>query len=72
MFAMITDNLFWVSASPEYAAYKANKFPLTVEGNKYSSKVDYILRYRVWSVIKNWRDIVPAILTSGLLTGVGL
>lgn len=57
--AMFIDNLFWMSSSPEWNKVK-----------KYSQK-DYLIycfRDRIWAVIKDKRDIIPAILTSLVLT----
>ncbi len=58
MFAMSTDNIFWISASPEYPEFK-----------KYSlkEKLNYVVNYRIKTVLTNWRDIVPAIITSFIL-----
>lgn len=58
MFAMCVDNIFWISASPEYPLYK-----------KYSlkQKIRYILIDRVLAVLKHPRDIIPAIMTSAIL-----
>jgi len=67
MFAMSLDNIFWIPTSPEYEQYKNNK-PITVEGKTYYTKLDYIIKYRIGSVLKSWRDIVPAIITSFLMT----
>ena len=67
MFMMLSDNLFWIPTSPEYEKFKQNKFPLKVEGKEYNSRLDYIFRYRILSVLTSWRDIVPGIITSGIL-----
>ena len=64
---MSVDNIFWIPTSPEYVLFKNNSFPLEVEKKFYFSKLDYILRYRVLSVLKHPRDIIPAILTSLIL-----
>ena len=58
MFAMCVDNIFWISDSPEYEAFKQYTF---------KEKVKYVLKDRVLAVLKNWRDITPAIMTSFLL-----
>ncbi len=59
MIAMTIDNFFWISASPEYPRYK-----------KYSlkQKLNYIWFKRVIPVWTAWRDLVPAVITSFLLT----
>lgn len=74
IFCMSLDNIFWIPTSPEYENFKKLPFAkisdtfLEVEGKKYYAKLHYIFGYRVWSVIKHWRDIVPAIISSLLLT----
>ena len=85
MFAMCTDNLFWISTSPEYESFKlvpwfgkqtelisGSEFTqaVLIEGKVYENKFSYILRYRILSVLKSWRDIVPAIITSFLMTWI--
>lgn len=71
---MSVDNIFWISTSPEYnqfkrlGFFKKNDLRLAVEGRIYSSKIQYILIYRVGSVLTHWRDIVPALITSTILT----
>lgn len=66
MFAMCIDNIFWISASPEYPLFKENK-PITIDGKTYSTRIEYIFKYRIWSVLTHWRDIIPAIFTSLIL-----
>ena len=74
LWCMCIDNCFWVSASPEYKEFK--KLPLfkkgtywlNMEGKTYKNKVSYIFGYRIFTVITHWRDIIPAIITSFLLT----
>lgn len=68
MFTMSIDNLFWIPTSPEYLQIKKKQYPVKVEGKYYYSLIDYSLRYRIWSVLTHWRDIIPAILTSFILT----
>lgn len=76
MFAMSVDNIFWIPTSPEYKKYKELPFFrktfggrfIIVEDKIYTTKLQYILKYRVKSVLTHWRDIVPAILTAGILT----
>lgn len=67
IFAMSIDNIFWIPTSPEYKQIKKGNYPVKVEGKNYYSLKDYVLRYRIWSVIKHWRDIIPAIITSFIL-----
>lgn len=71
MFLMTNDNIFWISSSPEYELFK--KMPtfrkkegyyLEIGGKKYFTKMQYIFKYRVLSVLKDWRDITPAIYGS--------
>lgn len=59
MFAMCTDNIFWISASPEYPVFK--KYSLKL-------KLKYIINYRIKTVLTSWRDIIPGIITSLILT----
>lgn len=76
IFCMSLDNIFWISTSPEYERYR--KLPwfipdakdrwLIHEGEEYYTKLGYIFGYRVWSVIKSWRDIIPAIISSLILS----
>ena len=67
MFCMSLDNIFWIPTSPEYSKFKNNEFPIKVEGKEYLSKADYIIRYRIWSVLTSWRDIVPGLISSLIL-----
>jgi len=60
---MCFDNILWISKSPEYEQIKASKYPIVMDGKEYYSLQDYIIRYRVISVLTNWRDLVPAVLT---------
>ncbi len=68
MFAMCTDNIFWISSSPEYNDFKKlnwfkqSKPIKSVKGNK--TKISYILNYRIKSVLTDLRDIIPGIMTS--------
>jgi len=56
---MCVDNIFWISASPEYKDFK--KWSL-------KDKLKYIITYRIKTVLTHWRDIIPAIITSFILT----
>lgn len=74
MFAMSTDNIFWISSSREYGKFKklpwfkkSNK-SLTIEGKKYNTKISYVLGYRIKSVLTDRRDIIPGLITSLILT----
>ena len=58
MFAMCVDNIFWISASPEYKDFK--KWSL-------KKKASYIITYRIKTVLTHWRDIIPAIITSFII-----
>ena len=60
MFAMCVDNIFWIRASPEYPEYK-----------KWSARkrLAYIFNYRIKTVLTHPLDIIPAIITSTILTG---
>ena len=78
LFCMSLDNICWISASPEYGIFKDLSFFKKKENTiinfinvgdiYYKSKLDYILRYRIWSVLTHPRDIIPAIFTSLLCT----
>ena len=59
MFAMCVDNIFWISASPEYPKFKIWNL---------KEKLKYIFTYRIKTVLTHWRDIIPAIMTSLILT----
>lgn len=75
MFAMSVDNIFWISSSREYKGFK--KLPWIIpdgatrwlrhEGKFYYSKLGYIFAYRIKSVLTDYRDIVPGIITSFIL-----
>jgi hypothetical protein len=54
---MCSDNLFWISKSPEYVDYKHYTF---------KKKVNYIFKYRIFTVITNWRDFTPALIFATL------
>jgi hypothetical protein len=59
MFAMCTDNIFWIGTSPEYRYFK---------GYSLKEKIKYIILYRIKTVITSWRDIIPAIITATILS----
>jgi hypothetical protein len=61
MFAMCVDNIFWISSAPEYPRFKKMTR---------AEKLIYIVEKRIIPVLTDWRDIIPALLTSGILTGV--
>lgn len=67
MFCMSVDNIFWIPTSPEYDQFKRG-YGIQVEGKIYNSRIAYIIKYRIWSVLTHWRDIIPAIMTSLILT----
>lgn len=73
MCAMCLDNIFWIPDSPEWLSIKKNFFifilfkrefgiPKNKEG-KY-----YCWKYRILEVLKHPRDILPAIISSIILT----
>lgn len=68
MFAMCLDNIFWISSSPEYDKIKNGNYPIKMEGKEYKNLFDYVFRYRILSVLTDWRDIIPAIISSLLLS----
>jgi len=61
MFAMCVDNLCWMPSSPEWNDEKAKGW---------RSLFIYALMYRIKTVLTDWRDIVPAIVTSFVMTVV--
>lgn len=73
--SLVVDNIFWISASPEYKKFK--RLPWIIpdgatrwlrhEGKFYYTKLGYVLIYRIKSVLTHWRDIIPAIITSFIL-----
>ena len=63
MFAMCTDNVFWISSSPEYNQFK--KMSL-------KNKTIYVVRDRIYAVLKDWRDICPALITATIMTLIQL
>jgi len=67
MIAMCIDNIFWIPTSPEYVKIQNKQYPVRVEGKSYNSLIDYVIRYRIFSVIKHPRDIIPAIISSLIL-----
>lgn len=70
MIAMSLDNVTWIPTSPEYEDYKKlpwskkNESYVIAEGKAYTTKLDYIFRYRILSVLKHPRDIIPGIFSS--------
>ena len=60
MLVMCTDNIFWISASPEYEEFKKKSL---------IDKAKYIFNYRIKTVLTNPRDIIPAII-GGFIAGV--
>ena len=72
MFAMCVDNIFWISSSVEYydftfLGWLPNGNKMEHEGKYYYSKLEYIFKYRIKSVLTDWRDIIPGIMTSFIL-----
>ena len=61
MFAMSVDNIFWISDSPEYKIFQKKSL---------KDKAIYVLRDRVWAVLKHPRDIAPGIITSFILANL--
>lgn len=77
MFAMCIDNICWISSSGEYNLFrklgliKSNGNKVTMDNKVYTSKFDYVLNYRVKSVLTDFRDIVPALVTALLMAIIG-
>ena len=61
MFAMSVDNIFWISSSPpkEYNKFKQSNL---------KEKIKYIFLFRIKTVLTDFRDIIPALITSFILT----
>jgi hypothetical protein len=57
--AMFCDNLVWISSSPEFPEVKKKNL---------KDYLIYCFKDRIWAVIKDYRDIIPGILTSFALT----
>ena len=74
MLILIINNLFWLSASPEYSTFKTlNWFKTTSPGmmkedNAHFSKASYLFKYRISTVLTNNRDISSGLLTSFILS----
>lgn len=73
MFAMSIDNLFWIPTSGEWngkATVRRGSRSWTGPVKDYDlwQKIEYAWNYRIMSVITHWRDIIPAIFTSLLLS----
>lgn len=70
MCAMCLDNIFWIPTSPEYKDIKKNftllfgllAIPKNKEG------LNYCWKNRILEVIKHPRDIIPAIISSIILS----
>lgn len=75
---MIHDNFWWVKTSPELKLIRQLPFfgkgdlSFTDEfGRTHYSYSSYMLRYRAWAVIRQWKDQVPAGISSlGIATGL--
>ena len=70
---MCLDNICWISSSAEWeteAIVSRKKLSWKGHVKKYSikEKLDYVYNYRIISVLTDIRDIIPAVLTSGLMS----
>lgn len=71
--SLIINNILWISGSPEYIFYKEvdlikdNHIGFIFNQEIYTSKLDYIINYRVLSVLTNWRDVTTALIIGSLL-----
>lgn len=77
MFAMCFDNICWIPTSPEYKKIKKNfyvisfmKLEWAIPKNK--EGLSYVWNKRILEVLKHPRDIIPAIISSAILTGVSV
>lgn len=74
MFSMCTDNIFWISSSAEYDYFKKlgwfkyNGNQLMKEKKLYRTKINYVVNYRIKSVLVDKRDIIPGLITSFIMT----
>jgi len=59
VWTMFNDNICWISSSPEFPEVKKKRF---------KDYLIYCLRDRIFAVIKDYRDIIPAIFSSLALT----
>ena len=69
LIAMIIDNIYWISASPEWSTvYTVTNAIGTWTGIVYNyttgQLLNYVFGYRVLGVLSNWRDLSAA-LTGG-------
>lgn len=73
MFAMCIDNIVWIPDSPEWKVIRKD-FKVFILFNrefgipKNKEGWRYVWKNRVFEVLKHPRDIIPAIITSGILT----
>ena len=75
MISLAVDNLFWISASPEWDTnFVVNNIIGTWQGavQNYSflAKIEYVIGYRIISVFTNWRDYLASFLISSFITGL--
>ena len=73
MVAMCTDNICWIPDSPEWKVIKKNFYIMTIFNREFGFPKNkdgwkYVWKNRILEVLKHSRDILPAIITSLLLT----
>ena len=73
MFAMSLDNIFWIPASPEWRYLKKEFKVIVLFGHEFGfpktkKALSYCWHKRVLEVLKHPRDILPAIVTSLVMT----
>ena len=74
MGALVIDNIFWVSASPEWKTAHTVTSTLGswtggVIDYTFGEKLDYIFGYRVYSVLTNYRDISASLVFAIIILG---
>ncbi|MCH7534136.1 MAG: hypothetical protein IH948_00020 [Bacteroidetes bacterium] len=76
VFAMSIDNYFWIPSDKEWFLHKRLQphfYSITIKGKAFIFPKDkwawnFVLKKRVWEVVKDPYDIIPAIITSFILS----
>ena len=73
IFTLCIDNIFWINTGGEWngnAEVSRGKrvWKGPVKDYQFGELVNYIWNYRIMSVITHWRDIIPGVLSSFILT----
>ena len=72
---MAGDNINWITASPEWntAHTVCNKLDCwtgAVQDYNFTEKVDYVIKYRVYTVFTHPRDLISVVIMSFLATSL--